>query len=98
MTWPRTAEVERERGYSAHRVFAGAERMRRYRRRRQKGMRCVTIELRETEIDALIRRGRLAPDSRADLAAVRKALYGFSTIICSDAQHSTKGADVMRHG
>jgi len=56
---------------------AGAERMRRHRDRRQKGLRCVRIELRETEIDVLIRRGRLARDSRADLAAVRKALHGF---------------------
>jgi hypothetical protein len=40
-------------------------------------MRSITIELREAEIDALIRRGRLASDSRGDLAAVREALYGF---------------------
>jgi hypothetical protein len=51
--------------------------MTRHRNRRRKGLRCVTIEVRETEIDVLIRRGRLARDSRADLAAVRKALYGF---------------------
>ena len=55
----------------------GAERMRRHRDRRQKGLRCVRIELRETEIDVLIGRGRLADDSRGDLAAVRKALHGF---------------------
>jgi hypothetical protein len=40
-------------------------------------MRSITIELRETEIDALIQGQRLAPDSRGDLAAVRQALYGF---------------------
>jgi hypothetical protein len=39
-------------------------------------MRCLTIELREAEIDAFIRRGWLRPDRRADSAAVRKALYG----------------------
>jgi hypothetical protein len=55
----------------------GAERMIRHRRRRKKGLRCLTIELRETEIDALIRRGRLAPNSRGDLPAVKKALYEF---------------------
>ena len=38
---------------------------------------CLTIELREAEIDALIRRGRLDRDHRANSAAVRKALYGF---------------------
>jgi hypothetical protein len=30
--------------------------MRRHRERRRDGMRCLTIELRETEIDALIRK------------------------------------------
>jgi hypothetical protein len=54
-----------------------AARMARHRQRRRKGLRCVTIELREAEIDMLVRRRRLAPDSRDDLAAVRKALYGF---------------------
>jgi hypothetical protein len=56
---------------------AGAERMRRHRDRRQKGLRCVRIELREAEIDTLIQRRRLAPVSRGDLAAVRTALHGF---------------------
>jgi hypothetical protein len=40
-------------------------------------MRCLFIELRETEIDQLIRRKLLAPDSRNDLGAPRKALYDF---------------------
>jgi hypothetical protein len=36
---------------------AAAERMRRYRQRRRDGLRCLIIELRETEIDDLIRKG-----------------------------------------
>lgn len=55
----------------------GADRMARHRRRRKNGLRCITVELREAEIDALILRRRLAPESRGDLFAVRKALYGF---------------------
>jgi hypothetical protein len=55
----------------------GALRMARHRQRRKEGLRCLTIALRETEIDALIRRGRLAPESRGDLVAVRRALYRF---------------------
>jgi hypothetical protein len=35
------------------------------------------VVLRESEIDALVRRVRLAPESRSDLNAVTKALYGF---------------------
>ena len=62
---------------SGVRALTGAERMRRHRERRRKRMRCLTIELREAEIDALIRRGQLHPDHRVNSAAVRKALYGF---------------------
>ena len=56
---------------------AGALRMARHRARRRKGLRCFTIELYETEIDTLIRRGWLDADDRADPAAIRKALYEF---------------------
>ena len=42
---------------------AVAERMRRHRQRRRHGLRCFMIELRETEIDALIRNGLLAAES-----------------------------------
>jgi hypothetical protein len=56
---------------------ASALRMARHRERRRKGIRCLTILLRETEIEVLIRRGRLHRDDRLNLAAVRKALYGF---------------------
>jgi alpha-D-ribose 1-methylphosphonate 5-triphosphate diphosphatase PhnM len=37
-------------------------------------LRCITVEILDAEIDVLIRRGRLAPGSRADLVEVRKAL------------------------
>ena len=54
---------------------AAAERMRLFRERRRKGSRCLTIELRETEIDALIRRGLLKAETRNDPGAVSEALY-----------------------
>jgi hypothetical protein len=40
-------------------------------------MRCLTIELRETEIDALIRNGFLTADARNDAEAIIDALYAF---------------------
>ena len=52
-----------------------AERMRRSRKRRRDGLRFLTIELRETEIDVLIRMGLLTTDASSDLGAVRNALY-----------------------
>ena len=56
---------------------AAAERMRNHRERRRKGHRCVTIELRETEIDLLIRWGLLKADARNDAHAVRDALHAY---------------------
>jgi hypothetical protein len=56
---------------------AAAERMRLHRERRRNGMRCLTIELHETEIDALIRKGLLKSETRNDPSAVSDALYAF---------------------
>ena len=55
--------------------FAAAERMRLHRERRRKGLRCLTIELRETEIEALIRKGFLRVETRNDANAIIDALY-----------------------
>jgi len=52
--------------------FTAAERMRAHRQRRRDGLRCLTIELRETEIDVLL--GKKA-DARNDPDAIRDALY-----------------------
>jgi hypothetical protein len=56
---------------------SSAVRMRWLRERRRRGVRFLAIEIREREIEALIQRGRLRPDHRANRAAVRKALHGF---------------------
>jgi hypothetical protein len=56
---------------------AAAERMRRHRERRRDGLRCLIVELRETEIDALARNGFLKDDARNDLRSIEIALYEF---------------------
>jgi hypothetical protein len=56
---------------------AAAERMRRYRERRRDGLRCVTIEVHDGEIDALARNGFLKTDTRNDPRAIEMALYEF---------------------
>ena len=38
----------------------------------------MTIELRETEVTALVRKGLLSDDARNDLKASEESLYGFS--------------------
>ncbi len=52
-----------------------AERMRRHRERRRDGMRCLIVELHQTEIDALVRRGLLKEETRNDQNAIADALY-----------------------
>ena len=54
-----------------------ARRMRLYRAQRQKGLRCLTVELREREVEALVAKGLLPSASRGDRAAIRKALYAY---------------------
>jgi hypothetical protein len=54
---------------------AAAQRMRAHRKRRQAGLRCLTIELRETEVTELIKRGLMTADTRNDLRAIRNALH-----------------------
>jgi hypothetical protein len=58
-------------------VSAAAVRMRRSRQRRRDGLRSLWIELRETEVDALVREKRLTADTRNDDNAVRTALYEY---------------------
>ena len=52
-----------------------AERMRLHRHRRRNGLRCVTIQLRATEIAELVRRGWLPPESRNDEYEIARALH-----------------------
>jgi hypothetical protein len=54
---------------------AAAERMRLHRERRRRRLRCLMVELRETEIETLIRKGLLKSEMRNDAGAVRAALY-----------------------
>ena len=54
-----------------------AERMRRHRERRKNELRCLTIQIRESEIDALARKGFLQADARNDTKSILVALYEF---------------------
>ena len=49
--------------------------MRRHRERRREGLRCLWIEVHETELDALVRERLLEPQLRHDENAIADALY-----------------------
>jgi hypothetical protein len=54
-----------------------AERMRRYCTRRRNGHACITVELREDEIAALISCGLLEVDQRDSRVAIAAALHAY---------------------
>jgi hypothetical protein len=51
--------------------------MRRHRQRRRDGMRCLQLEIRDTEIDELIRRKLLKEEMRNDKQTLLDAFYEF---------------------
>ena len=51
-----------------------AQRMRLHRDRRRRGLRCLMIQLRETEVDALIRRGLLEQETRTGTPFSRRCM------------------------
>ena len=60
-------------------------------------MRCMTIELRETEVTALLRKGFLNEEARNNRRAVKSAFYGF---LDGTLNYVTRngGPNVMRTG
>ena len=56
---------------------APALRMRRHRDRRRKGLRCLTLQVRDREIDALVRRGLLTAETRNVVHEITMAFYKF---------------------
>jgi hypothetical protein len=51
--------------------------MRRYRERRRRGLLCFAVQLRRTEVDALIACKLLEPTEREDRRALAAALHGY---------------------
>jgi SOS response regulatory protein OraA/RecX len=56
-------------------ISPAAERMRRYRQRRRDGVRVLSVELVETEIDELVAHNLLKEEERDDHCAIMLAVY-----------------------
>jgi len=59
------------------RLPPAAERMRRYRARRRRGLSCIKVQLRRSEVDALIACGFLGATDREDRSALAAALHRY---------------------
>ena len=66
-------------------ISPAALRMRRHRKLRREGLRCLTIQLRETEIDMLICKALLKPEARDDRNAIVNALHAHFDLALSMA-------------
>jgi hypothetical protein len=53
---------------------SSAARTRRHRERRRQGTRCVTVDVSQGELDALVVRGYLAEETRGEHAAIKAAI------------------------
>jgi hypothetical protein len=56
-------------------ISLAAARMRRHRKRRLDRLRCLTVELRDSEIDMLVCRALLKPEMRHSKSAIINALH-----------------------
>ena len=62
------------------RLSSAAERMRLYRERRRRGLSCIKVQLRRSEVDALIACGLLEPADRQDRGVLAAALHRYLDI------------------
>ena len=62
------------------RLSSAAERVRLYRERRRRGLSCVKVQLRRSEVDALIACGLLEPADRQDRGVLAAALHRYLDI------------------
>jgi hypothetical protein len=78
-------------------ISPAAERMRRCRQRRRDGVRVVSLELVQDEIDALVARGLLKEEDIDDRFAILEAVYSFfGQTLVRDAQRD--GPDTSTEG
>ena len=75
ITHPHPAEIAAVQSVEKTGPLTAAERMQRSRKRRKSGLFCLTLELRMTEVEALVRCGRIKPEDRNSPGAIRNALY-----------------------
>jgi hypothetical protein len=68
---------------------SSATRTRRLRERRRQGTRCVTVDVNQSELDALVVRGYLPEEERDSGAALKKAIEGVISDMAFELQSET---------
>jgi hypothetical protein len=68
---------------------SSTERSRRHRQRRRQGTRCVTVDVSQSERDALVVRGYLSEEERDNGAAIKMAIEGVLSDLLFELQSET---------
>ena len=68
---------------------SSAARMTRHRKRRRRGTRCATVDVSQSERDALVVRGYLAEEERDNGAAIKKPIEGVISDMAFELQSET---------
>jgi hypothetical protein len=68
---------------------SSATRMTRHRERRRQGTRCITVDVSQSERDALVVRGYLPEEERENGAAIKKGIEAVLSDIELDLQYET---------
>jgi hypothetical protein len=68
---------------------SSAQRSQRHRERRRQGTRCVTVDVSQSERDALVVRGYLSEEDRDNGAAIKKAIEGVISDMVFELQSET---------
>jgi hypothetical protein len=70
---------------------SSAARTRRHRQRRRQGTRCITVQVNEDELSALVARNYLAEEARGDGLAIKKAIEGVISDLAFEELEATPG-------
>jgi hypothetical protein len=68
---------------------SSAHRSRRHRERRRQGTRCITVDVNQSDCDALVVRGYLSEEERDNGAAIKKAIEGVISDMVFELQSET---------
>ena len=73
---------------------SSTQRTRRHRQRRRRGTRCITVDVNESEVPALVTRGYLPEADRNDHVAIKAAIES----VISDIAFEVKQETFMKSG
>src|SRR6185437_12389009 len=74
------------------------ERTRRYRQRQRRGARCVTVEMNDVEITALVTKGYLADEARSDSKSIKSAIETLISDLAFELEQQAFSASGSRSG